>query len=188
MSDTDELQNLALRLSAFADVLNQHATRLVQETGQSTQALHETANNFSMQAQQISQQLVQSVGTQAREVIERHAADGLRQGSERLHGAAAHAEAVANSLQQESQRLGVAQRSLVWKSGLALLLGSLLAVAGSGYLVWKNHQALEQTEFPAAIAEAMRTGALTRCEDSICARVGEKPKRFGGNGEYVKVK
>ena len=120
--------------------------------------------------------------------IELQAGHGLRQSGDRLTSAATHAEAAAGSLQRELHRLGAAQQSLVWKSGLTFLLGSLLAVAGSGYLVWKNHQALKRAEFPAALAEAMRTGALSSCDGSICARVGKRPKRFGNRGEYVEIK
>lgn len=188
MSDSKELQELALRLSAFADVLNQHATRLTQENAISAQSLRETAAAFTSQSQQVSRELVHSVGTQAREVIELQAGHGLRQSGDRLASAATHAEAAAGSLQRELQRLGAAQQSLVWKSGLTLLLGSLLAVAGSGYLVWKNHQALKRAEFPTALADAMRTGALSSCDGSICARVGKRPKRFGEQGEYVEIK
>lgn len=188
MSDSKELQELALRLSAFADVLNQHATRLMRENALSTQSLRDTTVAFTSQSQQIARDLVHSVGAQAREVIELQAGHGLHQSGERLASAATHAESAAGSLQRELQRLGAAQRSLVWKSGLALLLGSLLAVAGSGYLVWKNQQTLKRTEFPAALSEAMRTGALSSCDGSICARVGKRPKRFGNRGEYVEIK
>ena len=188
MSDTDELQELALRLSAFADVLNQHAARLVQETGQSTQALLATAATFSTQAQQISRELVHSVGSQAREVIEHHAVEGLRESDERLRKAAARTESAANTLQQELQKLGAAQHSLIWKSGVGLLLGALLAVGGSGYVTWKNKQELKQAEFPSGILEAMRSGALTRCDDVLCARIAENPRRFGEKGQYIEVK
>ena len=187
MNDTDDLQELALRLSAFADVLNQHATRLIQEAGNSTQALRETTSAFSSQTQQLSRELVKSVGMQAREVVERHAADGMQESSKALHRAATHAESVATAMQGELQRLGAAQRSLVWKSGLGLLAGAVLAVCGSGYLVWKNQQALKRAEFSSEMVEAMRTGALTRCDDAICARVGAKPRRFGDRGEYARI-
>jgi len=187
MNDNHELQELALRLSAFADVLNQHATRLVEEADSSTKTLRETASAFSTQAQQLSRDLVNNVGMQAREVIERHAADGMQESSKALHRAATHAESVAATMQGELQRLGAAQRSLVWKSGLGLLAGALLAVGGSGYLVWKNQQALKRAEFSSDMVEAMRTGALTRCGGTICARVGAKPTRFGDKGEYVRI-
>lgn len=187
MNDTDDLQELALRLSAFADVLNQHATRLVQESGSSTQALRETASTFSAEVQQLSRDLVSRIGMEAREVIERHAADGMQESSRALHRAATHAESAATAMQGELQRLGAAQKSLVWKSGLGLLVGALLAVGGSGYLVWKNQQALKRAEFSSEMVEAMRTGALTRCGDTICARVGTRPTRFGDKGEYVRI-
>ena len=188
MSDSRELQELALRLSAFADVLNKHANQLIQENALSVQSLREASTAFSSQSEQIGRELVRSVGAQAREVIELQAGHGLRQSGERLASAATHAEAAAGSLQRELQRLGAAQQSLVWKSGLALLLGALLAAAGSSYLVWKNNRTLEQTEFPTALADAMRTGALSSCDGSLCARVEKKPKRFGKQGEYVEIK
>jgi hypothetical protein len=188
MNNTDDLQELALRLSAFADVLNQHATRVAQEAGHSSQLLRETAEGFATRSRQTARELVEAVGMQAREAIERHAADGMRQSNERLQGAVTRTESAAGTLHRELQLLGAAQRSLVWKSGLALLAGSLLAVGGSGYLVWKDQKVLKQTEFSTEIIEAMRTGALTRCDDAICARVGERPRRFGNKGEYVQIK
>ncbi|MEO6517959.1 MAG: hypothetical protein ABIO17_03050 [Pseudoxanthomonas sp.] len=94
----------------------------------------------------------------------------------------------AAALQRERERRGAAQRSLILKSGLDLLLGSLLAVGGSGYFAWKSQQIARQAEFPAAVVEAMQAGALTRCGDSICARIGYKPKRFGDKGQYAVVK
>jgi hypothetical protein len=187
MSNSNDLQEMALRLSAFADVLNQRTARVTQEAGHSSQVLRETAEGFATRSQQTAHEMVETVGRQARETIERHAAEGLRQSGERLQAAAARVESAAGSLYHQLQLLGAAQRSLVWKSGLALLAGSLLAVGGSGYLVWKNQQALKHSEFPSDMAEAMRTGALTRCDDAICARVGAKPKRFGDNGEYVRI-
>ena len=187
MSDSKELQELALRLSAFADVMNQNANRLMRENALSAQSLHDTTVAFTSQSRQIAGDLVHSVGAQAREVIELQAGHGMRQSGERLASAATQVESAAGSLQRELQRLGAAQRSLVWKSGLALLLGSILAVAGSGYLVWKNQETLKHTEFPTALSEAMRTGALSSCDGSICARVGERPKRFGKQGEYVEI-
>jgi hypothetical protein len=188
VSDSKELQELALRLSAFADVLNQHASRLMEENALSVQSLRDTTAAFTSQSKQLARDLVHSVGTQAREVIELQAAHGLRQSSERLAGAAGQAETAAGSLHRELHRLTAAQQTMVWKSGMALLLGSLLAVAGSAYLVWKNQQTLRSTAFPAAVSDAMRTGALTMCESSICARVGKQPERFGGQGEFAKIK
>lgn len=187
MNNTEDLQELALRLSAFADVLNQHATRLVEEADSSSQTLRETASAFSTQAQQLSRDLVNSVGMQAREVIGHHVADGMQESSKALNRAATHAESAATAMQGELQRLGAAQKSLVWKSGLGLLAGALLAVCGSGYLVWKNQQTLKRAEFSSEMVEAMRTGALTRCGDTICARVGAEPTRFGDKGEYVRI-
>lgn len=187
MNDTNSLQQLALRLSAFADVLNQHAAHLTHESGQSAKILQETVDLFSTQTQRLSQELVQAVGGQAREVIERGTADGMRRGGEQLNQATQNVQQAANALGQELQRLKSAQRSLVWKGGAALLVGSLLSAGGSSYLSWKNHRELKTAEFPTNVLDATRSGALTQCGGGLCARIGERSKRFGAKGEYIEI-
>jgi len=36
-----------------------------------------------------------------------------------------------------------------------------------------------------AVQRATQRGAINRCGDSLCARVGRKPRRFGKDGQYV---
>jgi hypothetical protein len=187
MNDPEDLQQLALRLSAFVDVLGKHASRLVQETSQETQALRATAQTMGVQAQRLSQELVQAVGRQARDVIERNAGEGMRHGSEQLRSAGELARHAADAMQRELAQLRAAQQSLLWKAGTILVIGALLAAGTSGYLAWRNHRAMQQARFSTDILEATRSGALTRCGDMLCARIGAHPARFGANKEYARV-
>lgn len=188
MSSAEQLQELALRLSAFTDTLTRQTERLMQESQRSTQALQDTARHFAGQSGQVSQQLVQAVSQQARASIELGAKDGLLPASEALHRAGQDARQATASLHQALADLRHSQRGMVWKSGLALVLGGLLVTATSGYLIWQARQTMAQASFSHELIEATRSGALTRCGDTLCARVGAKPHRAGANGEYAEIR
>ncbi|PPT93382.1 hypothetical protein XthCFBP4691_00495 [Xanthomonas theicola] len=177
-----------MRLSALADTLQQRAEAALREQQRSAQALHGAAQSFAAQSQQLSQDVVRTVGNETRGVVERATGDGLRQGEERLKQAAAQVRQAELRLSEEVAQLLASRQSLLWKSGLALLLGSLLAVAGSGYFVWRSQQALRDAQFPEAVLAATRSGALTQCGDRLCARIGRKPQHFGAQGEYALVR
>lgn len=188
MIDSEELQQLALRMSAFADVLGEHASRLVEETGQSTLALRNATQGLGVQAHRLSQEVVQTISRESRGAIERGVAEAMRDGSDQLRSAGDLARQTADAMQQELARLRAAHRSLVWKAGAALIVGALLAAGGSIYLVWQSNKALKLTEFPRDLLQATESGAITRCGDALCARIGKQPMLRGQHKEYAEVR
>ena len=183
----EDLQQLALRLSAFANVLGEHAERLVEETGRGTQALRETAQGLGLLAGELARELAASVGQEVRTGIERNVTAGMRQGGERLQAACDAATRAAGAMERELERMRRLSRSVLWKGGLALLTGAVLAAGGSGYLAWRNHQAIERAQFSADLLEATRSGALRPCGDGLCARIADHAPRYGTHGEYRRI-
>jgi hypothetical protein len=70
---------------------------------------------------------------------------------------------------------------LVWKGLGALIVGSLLAVGGSGYFAWKGMRQIEQAQFGADILRATQNGRLTRCGKDLCVKLGKHPRHYDGN-------
>lgn len=188
MVDSEELQQLALRMGAFADVLGEHASRLVEETGQSTQALRDATQGMGLQAHRLSQEVVQAISRESRGAIERGVTEGMLEGSDQLRSASALARQTADAMQHELARLRAAHRSLLWKAGTALTVGALLAAGGSVYLAWQSNKTLRLAEFPRDLLQATRSGAITRCGDTLCARVGKHPVLRGQHKEYAEVR
>ncbi|MGN6282821.1 hypothetical protein [Frateuria sp.] len=183
----EDLQQLALRLSAFANVLGEHAEHLVAETARGTQTLKETAQGLGLQAGQLARELAASVGQEVRAGIERNVSVGMRQGGERLQSACDAATRAASAMERELDRMRRLSRSVLWRSGLALLVGAVLAAGGSGYLAWRNHQAIERAQFSADLLEAIRSGAIRPCGDGLCARLATDAPHYGTHGEYRRI-
>ena len=183
--DAKNLQELALRLGAFVDALEQRAAHMADAMENSGQTVARSAQSIDAQVQNLSQQVIHAVRTESRSAIESGAQAGIGPALEQLQQCIRSIQNSSQSLQTQSQELQGRQRSMVWLSGGAPLLGSLLAAGGSGYFVWKNQQELKRGEFGRDILEATRSGAINRCDGTLCARVGNAPRYYDKNKEYV---
>lgn len=181
----EALQDLSLKLAAVADLLDQRSGLAVQTAEQGAQQLRSTADTLARQHQQMTEQALAAIGGQARQSIERGAGEALDQLRQQLRQASESAGQSARTIAEQAQALREAQRGLVWKAGFALLAGALLAAGGSAFIVWRSLQQLERADFAEDVLEATRSGAITRCADALCVRVGETPKKYGAKGEYV---
>lgn len=181
----EALQDLALKLAAVADMLDQRSGQAVQTAEQGAQQLRSTADTLARQHQQMTEQALAAIGGQAKQSIERGTAEALDQLRQQLRMASESAGQSARTIAEQAQALRSAQQGLVWKAGAALLAGAVLAAGGSAFIAWRSLQQLERAEFAGDVLEATRTGAITRCADALCVRVGERPKKFGVRGEYV---
>ena len=74
---------------------------------------------------------------------------------------------------------------LVWNGLIALLVGSLLAAGGAAWIARDSMQKVAQAHFGQDILQAAQSGAITRCGDLLCAKVGKKLQRYGKEGEYL---
>jgi hypothetical protein len=46
-------------------------------------------------------------------------------------------------------------------------------------------QKMAQAHFGQDVLQATQRGAITRCGDSLCAKVGKKPQRYDKDGQYL---
>ncbi|MBX9403374.1 hypothetical protein K4L06_18835 [Lysobacter sp. BMK333-48F3] len=182
MQDAQDLKRLAADLAIFAQHLQEQSERAVQHVDRSADELQRTAQGMGAGAELLGQQIAQAVRAQTQEAIGRGAEQTFAPIGAQLRESAETAQRAAQALEEQRKSLLRSQQHLLYKGVVALLVGSVLAVGASVYFARKSMREIERAKFGADILEASRTGALTRCDGKLCARVG---KRWGTKGDYV---
>ncbi|WP_431109355.1 hypothetical protein [Variovorax paradoxus] len=186
--NSEELKTLAIRLAALTDLLEDRSRQCVFEVSQSSDRLTQAAQGLGLAGQQLARETVSTIGAHAQEVIRRGLKQALDQCSHELQQTARQATQTAANLHEQRAALQRTQRGLIWKAGLALLVGAVLAAGGSGYLVWKSLEAARQADFSTAIVRATHSGALTQCGGVLCIKTGKNMVRYDKNGDYILLK
>jgi hypothetical protein len=186
--DTQQLQGLALRLAALTDALEQRSQQAVQQMHQSGERLQQVAQGLGLEGQRLAEQVVNEIGTRTHGTVEHGMRQGIEQCGQQLQQVAKQAAQTVIALQQQEAALERAQRGLLWKGTLALLVGSVLAAGGSAYFVWRSWQTLQQAQFSEALVQATRSGTLTQCGQILCAKAPKNAPRYEKNGDYVLLK
>ncbi|MGH8082636.1 MAG: hypothetical protein ACREP7_18815, partial [Lysobacter sp.] len=158
--------------------------RAVQHVDRSADELHRAALGMGAGAQELAQQLVDAVQSQAREAIGRGAEQSFGTIGAQLRESADVAVRAAKAIEDQRKGLERSQQHLIYKAVLALVVGSAIAVGGSAFYISKATNEIRRANFGKDIMEATKSGALTRCDGALCVRAG---KRFGSKGEYVLV-
>lgn len=185
--DTRDLQELALRLSAFTDALEQRAKRVTESMEHGSHSMTRSAQEIHGQIQQLSYNAVTAIRAESKSAIKESANEGMAPALEQLQKTVHAAHSANQALHLQTKALQNSQHRLIWLATAALVVGSLLAAGGSSYLVWKNQQELKRGEFGRDILDATRSGAINRCGDRLCARVSKKPEYYGKNQEYILI-
>lgn len=180
-----DLQELALRLGAVVAFLEERAEHASLQSAQGAQALHQAVDGFGACTRQLSQDALSAITSQAQGAIRQGVAQAADQCGLRLQEAAQVASRAAATLDAQARTLAGAQRSIAWKAGLALFVGAALAAGGSALVAWKSLRDLERASFGEDILEATRSGAITRCGESLCVRASQDAGRAGPGGEYL---
>jgi len=182
--ETVEVQK---QLLAQANILierqRQENAHLRQQSAQAAAALQQAAQRLETGGTRLGQDALQVIGAQGRRVLTestRETLGELNQQVERTTEKLTWAEKVAG---EQSLQLSRVQTTLVWKSLLVLGLGSLLLAGSSVYVAWDRMRVVKQADFGQDILQATRTGAISRCGDALCVRVGKNPERY--SSEYV---
>lgn len=179
------IQDLALKLAAVTDLLDQRVQQAAQTSADSAREMREAAQTMSVQGQQIATTVLNTVNSQARQAIEQGTAQSLEQLRQQLRQASESAAQSSQTLEEQLHALRQVQQALTWKMGAALVIGALFAAGGTAYVAWRSMEQVARAEFAEDILQATKTGTLTRCGKSLCAKVGSKPKTYGRNDEYV---
>jgi hypothetical protein len=185
--DSVDLQELALRLSAVVDFLEERAEHATQQSSQGAQALGRAVDGFHARTRELSQDAVAAIASQAEGAVRQAVARAAEQCNARLQDAGQSAVRAAAALGGEVRSLQKVQRGLAWKAGFALLVGAALAAGGSALVAWKSLRDLERAGFGEDILEATRNGSITRCGEALCVRAGPDARRAGDHGEYLLV-
>lgn len=180
-----ELQALAEKMGAVAAYLQQCAQQAAEGVAHSQQQLRQTAQGFDAQTRQLSRDAVDEIAHQARQAIVQGVGQASEECNARLKNTGDSANQAIYHLSQQVQTLQRVQQSLVWKAGLALLTGALLAMAGMGAYGWHLSQQVQKNSYPATVIHALQTGKLAPCGEQLCAKIGKNPRRAGANGEYL---
>lgn len=185
MMDTQQLQELALRLSMFTDMLEKRAEQAVATGEQQAGRIAAAAQHLDGQARQLSHRVVQGVRQDARGAIEQGIGDAMSKGAEQLQRYVLGAEQATHALDAQVAALRKAQQTMIWKAGAGLMTGAVLALLACGVYGWHTLRQVRNVQFPADILQATKDGTLTRCGSHLCVRVAQQPKRYEKNPQYV---
>jgi hypothetical protein len=183
----ESLNALKVRQYSIADTLDQRTRQAIDAVSASGERLAQAAQGLQHNGQRVAQDAVQAMGVQARDAVEQ----GMRQAFDRyaqeLQQAARQATHTANALQSQREGLERAQRGLLWKASLGLLVGAVLAVGSSGFWFLKSMQAVRHAEFSEAVTRATQTGALAPCGQKLCVKAPRNAPRYDRNSDYIVV-
>ncbi len=188
MSNPEDVAAVRLaltKLMAIADRLDTRNLETVQRVEAAAAALDQGANRLSDGAEQFAERAIQVIGGRTEQVITRGSSQAMGQLSQQLEQSAGSAQTAARAMEEQSRGLTSARRTLVWNGLLALVVGALLAAGGSAWIAQRSLQEIARADFGKDILQATQRGVITHCGDSLCARIGKKPRRYGAGGEYV---
>lgn len=185
--DADDLRQFAVRLAAIAELLDRRSEQAVRRIEHGAADLGRASHALGGSSDRLVRELVDMLRQQSGAAVQKGVGEALAQCRAAFDAAEAQATRAASEWRQQRVRLATGQRRLLWGSAAALIVGSVLAAGGSAWLVREHMRQLEQAHFGEDMLEATRTGAITRCGQRLCARVGANPHRYGAHGEYVVV-
>lgn len=183
--DGEASKNLTLRLLALADRMEQRDERFIWQLRQHVSELQNATQAVSSGGQKFARDALDMLRSQARDAMAGSIAEAVQASKAQLDASASSASWSAREVNEAAMELRKQRGLWLWAAPMALIAGALLAAGGSSFLVWKNTKELKRAEFGRDILQATQSGALNRCGEALCVKVGTKPKRFGNDGEYV---
>lgn len=186
--EQDEIRTMTEQLAhllVIANQLNQNHQLTVEQVNASAVVLGQGVRQLHAGAEQFARDVTLSVGAHARQVIADGTGQALGELNQQLRASASVAQSAAQTMDVQRRNLVTTQRSLVWISLTALIIGSLLAMGAAAYAISQSQRTTEQARFAQDIVQATQSGAITRCGDVLCVKAGKKPPHYGQNGEYI---
>lgn len=183
---TEDLKDLSLKLAAIADMLDQRSQQAVNTAAHGAQQLQYVAQGLNQQGQRMVETVIASVSANAKQAIEAGTAESIDKLRKQLQQAQESAGGSAKLIADQAKALEKSQKTLVARSGIALLIAAAVVAGASAYFAWHTRQQFKQADFAQDVLDATNSGAITRCgEEGLCVRIGDNPTRYGRKGEYV---
>lgn len=183
--DRNDLQDLALRLAAFTDLLEQRADRVADITEANAHAVESAAVTLVEHGRTLAAGAIAALREETRSVLAQAADTGLRPGCDALSAAARQASDATQALQAGARNLQASQRRVLSLSLAALVIASAIAAVGSGWMMWRSQQEMQRADLTQAVVQATRSGTIVMCGDRVCVHVGNKPRRADAEGYVV---
>lgn len=183
--DAVQLKALAVRVAALTDALEDRSHQAVLAVSTSSERLDQTARHLSQNVQRVAVEATRQIGAEAHAAVTQGMQQAVDHCTRALEQAASHAVQSAQALQAQNEALHLVRRGLVWRSGLGLLVGAVLATGACAYAFWMNTQAAQSADFSAAIVRATQSGHLTQCGDVLCVKAPRNAPRYARNADYV---
>jgi len=185
--DVDAVGQSLVKLLAIADRLDARNLQTVQRIEAASVVLDQGVSRLDNGGEKFARSALQVIGSNAQQAIVDGVAKAVGEFRQQLQQSAVTAQAAAQAMDEQRKGLTTARRTLVWNGLIALLIGSLLAAGGAAWIARDSMQKIAQAHFGQDILQATQSGAITRCGDSLCVKVGKKPARYGNDGEYLLV-
>ncbi|CAM5613834.1 hypothetical protein [Rhodanobacter lindaniclasticus] len=183
--EVEKVRQSLVKLLAIADRLDTRNVQTVQELAAATAALDRGVERLDAGGERFAESALQLIGSRAQQSIASGAAEAVATFQQQMQRCADTAQAAAHAMDEHRRGLAGARPNLVWSGLVALLIGSLLAAGGVAWVAHRSMQDLARAHFGQDILQATRRGVITRCGDSLCAKVGGKPRRYGKDGAYL---
>ena len=184
-NDVESVQQALIKLLAIAGRLDARHQQSVQRIDAAAGAMEQGVGRLDQGSEHFARQALQLIGADVRQTIAGGAGQAVKEFQHQLQQAANSLQWAAQTMDEQRKGLAASRRSLVWGGAIALLLGSLLAAGGAAWVAHRSMQEVAQARFGQNILQATGSGAITRCGDALCARIGKKPQRYGKDGEYA---
>ena len=182
-----QLETLTETMGAATAYLQQCAQQAADGLVHSQQQLKQSARDFDAQTRQLSQEAVREIARQTQQAITQGLAASSEECNARLKSTGESARESIYLLNQQIEALQQTQRKLVWKAGLALVVGALVALIGLGAYGWQLTEKMQKANYTTAVLTAMQAGKIVVCGEQLCAKVGKNPRKAGANGEYMAI-
>jgi hypothetical protein len=183
--DVDAVRQALTKLMAIADRLETRNAQTVQRIEAATVALDQGVGRLDGSGERFAQSALQVIGSNAQQAVTQGAGQALGEFRQQLQQSVDIARSASRAMNEQQRGLATARRSLVWNGLIALLVGSALAAGSAAWMARGSMQQIAQAHFSQDILQATQSGTITRCGDSLCAKVGRKPQRYGKDGQYL---
>jgi hypothetical protein len=183
--DAEAVGQALAKLLAIADRLDARNMQTMQRIEAAIVALDKGVSRLDNGGEKFAKSALQVIGNNAQQTIAEDAGQAMGAFRQQLQQSANTAQSAAQAMDDQRKGLTTARRTLVWNGLIALLVGSLLAAGGAAWIARDSMQKIRQAHFGQDILQATQSGAITRCGNSLCTKVGNTPQRYGARGEYL---
>jgi exonuclease VII large subunit len=178
-----EAQTLFKELSAAAELIHARNEQLARRIEDSARVLNQNTQKLTDSGEHLAQDTLNTLRAQGAQVLSQGAGDALNELQQQLKESVNLVRQLQLALVEH--RHGVA--GLIHTALIVLVIGAVLAMGGSIYVAYDRSRVIENAQFGQDVLQATNSGAINRCGDKLCVRVGKMPARYSQNPNYVLI-